>query len=95
VGGALLKAWRLPDVLREPVEHHHDPKNSPRFGAETAMVHVADITAHGMLMSGGGEPYVPPISDTAWLRIDGAALVSPSTFSEIDIQFTAAVQAIL
>lgn len=95
VGGFLLKAWHLPEILRDPVAHHHDPRSATRFPAETAIVHVADITAHAMMMGGGGEQFVPPLSDAAWLRIDGADLISPATFAEIDIQYTAAVQAIL
>jgi putative nucleotidyltransferase with HDIG domain len=94
-GAALLKAWHLPEILREPVAKHHEPRTAHRFMSETAMVHVADITAHGMLMAGGGEPFVPPLSDAAWMRIDGADLISPSTFVDIDIQYTAAVQSIL
>ena len=95
VGQALLNAWRLPDSLQEPVEFHHDPKNARRFGIDAAIVHVADITAHSLLLGHSGEQHIPPLSDAAWYRVDGAISISPATFAEIEIQYSAAVRAIL
>jgi len=95
VGQTLLKAWRLPESLQEPVEFHHNPKNARRFRVEAAIVHIADVTAHSLLLGNSGEQFIPPLSDAAWYRMDGADSVSPATFAEIEIQYSAAVQAIL
>lgn len=41
VGAALLRKWRLPDVLCDPVEHHVDPVHDDHFSLESRIVHVA------------------------------------------------------
>lgn len=46
VGAQLLRAWRLPDRLREPVLYHHRPDLSVLFTAETLVVYVANRLSH-------------------------------------------------
>lgn len=43
VGGALLRAWELPESLEEAVAFHHSPSSATRYPAEAAIVHFADI----------------------------------------------------
>lgn len=95
VGAALLKEWGLPTVLQQSVAHHHSPDEAGRFAPEASVVHIADITAHGLLEGESGEHLVPPLSDAAWSRVDGGHLFTPMTFVEIENQYTAAVQAMV
>lgn len=46
VGAQLLRAWRLPDSLREPVLYHHRPDLSVLFTAQTLIVYVANKLSH-------------------------------------------------
>ena len=46
VGAQLLRAWRLPDSLREPVLYHHRPDLSVLFTAQTLVVYVANQLSH-------------------------------------------------
>ncbi len=95
VGQTLMSAWRLPESLQEPVGFHHDPKNARRFQVDAAIVHIADVTAHSLLLGHSGEQFIPPLSDAAWYRVDRTSAVSPATFAEIEIQYSAVVRAIL
>ena len=45
VGGFLLKTWKLPKVLEEAVEFHHNPAGASQYSLEASVVHVADIIA--------------------------------------------------
>ncbi len=42
LGGELLKAWHLPQRLRECVAYHHHPEQAEAFPAEVAIVHIAN-----------------------------------------------------
>lgn len=46
VGGELLRQWRLPETLCEPVACHHAPGNAVHAPLSAAIVHFADIMAH-------------------------------------------------
>ncbi len=43
LGGALLKAWGLPDTLVEPVRYHHAPQEAPNYRREAAVVGLANL----------------------------------------------------
>lgn len=66
VGGALLRKWRLPDNLVEPVAFHHQPLEAKNYPIETAIVHVADILACAMQLGTSRECYVPSVEPKAW-----------------------------
>ncbi|HEY0875951.1 MAG TPA: HDOD domain-containing protein [Vicinamibacterales bacterium] len=46
VGAQLLRTWRLPDCLREPVLYHHRPELSVLYSAQTLVVYVANRLSH-------------------------------------------------
>lgn len=46
IGGQLLREWRLPDPLREPVVHHHRPELSGRYLTEARIAYVANALSH-------------------------------------------------
>ncbi|MBC8286039.1 MAG: HDOD domain-containing protein [Nitrospinae bacterium] len=49
VGGALLRAWNLPDRLQEAVAHHHFPASAQNFPIEAAIIHLADNISHKII----------------------------------------------
>jgi len=95
VGEALLETWKLPASLQEPVAYHHKPTLANGFAAEAAIVHVADIMAHAMLMGHSGERFVPPLQTAAWERLEISPSLIPVLLDDVDKQYVAAVQAIL
>jgi putative nucleotidyltransferase with HDIG domain len=46
IGAQLLRAWRLPDCLREPVLYHHRPDLSVLYHKQTMVVYVANRLSH-------------------------------------------------
>ena len=78
VGRVLLQSWNLPPLLDEVVAFHHSPRSASSYPAETAIVHVADIIAHGMRYGTSGEHYVPPLDGKAWELLNlPVSLLSP------------------
>lgn len=37
----VMKAWRLPDGLLQPIRHHNEPDKAEAFKMETAVLHIA------------------------------------------------------
>ncbi len=69
-GRALLEFWNLPQNLDEVVAYHHCPKSASFHPVDTAIVHVADIIAHGLQFGTSGEIFVPPLDRKAWELLD-------------------------
>lgn len=42
VGGALLRAWKLPVNIQDAVEHHHEPSRAKESPLGAAIIHLAD-----------------------------------------------------
>lgn len=67
-GGLLAEAWHFPDLLRGAVADHHTPA-----GAEATsladLIHLSDITAHALGLSGSPYEMVPTLDRTAWERL--------------------------
>lgn len=69
LGGALLKKWKIPASIGEPVAFHHKPDAAEQFRLETALVHLADIICQAMEFGQGAELSVPPLDESAWDRL--------------------------
>jgi HD-like signal output (HDOD) protein len=69
LGGALLKKWKIPASIGEPVACHHDPGTAEQFRLETALIHLADIICQAMELGQGAEWGVPPLDEPAWERL--------------------------
>lgn len=69
VGGALLRKWKIPPVIGEPVACHHAPAAAEQFPLEAALIHVADIICQALEFGFSGEWFVPPLNDGAWERL--------------------------
>lgn len=66
VGGALMRAWNLPEALQEAVTWHHDPERAGKYTAEASAVHVAEAMAHALSWGRCGDGRVPPFRPEAW-----------------------------
>ncbi len=91
-GGALLKAWNLPESFHEPVRYHHLPRHARSYRDETAIVHMADIVANALIFSANNQVLVPPLSPQAWDLIGISENALEGVVEQIDHQFTDAVQ---
>ena len=62
---------------------------------EVAVVHLADVFAHAMLMGSSAERWVPTLNAFAWERLDLPESAVASMLADVDQQYTAAVRTIL
>jgi HD-like signal output (HDOD) protein len=69
LGGALLKKWKIPASIGEPVAFHHTPGSAEQFRLETALVHLADIICQALSLGQGAEWGVPPLDESSWERL--------------------------
>jgi putative nucleotidyltransferase with HDIG domain len=93
VGGLLSEAWRFPDSLHEAVVGHHSPA-AAKADSLADLVHVADVTAHAMGLSGAPDEAVPPLDRTAWTRLGLEAAAYAATLPEILRSFDETCQAL-
>lgn len=69
LGGGLLKKWKIPVSIAEPVICHHCPACAGQFRLETALIHLADAICEAMEFGHGAECGVPPFDEPAWERL--------------------------
>lgn len=69
LGGALLKKWKIPSSIGEPVACHHTPGAAEQFRLEASLIHLADIICQSMELGQGAEHGVPPLNEAAWERL--------------------------
>jgi putative nucleotidyltransferase with HDIG domain len=69
LGGALLRSWKIPANVSDPVTFHHQPQRAEQFPLEAAIIHLADIVCQGLELGASGEWGVPPLDPKAWDRI--------------------------
>lgn len=79
VGRLLMQMWKLPPNIEEVVAFHHQPQRAVLYPMEAAVVHVADIIAHGLQLGSSGEHRVPPLKESAWDLIGlSTSVLSPA-----------------
>ncbi len=66
VGYDLLRTWKLPGRLCEPIKMHHTYNGSSLYPIETAVLHTADVIVNAMRCGSSGERYVPPLHGPHW-----------------------------
>ena len=86
LGGALLKKWKIPASIGEPVSCHHNPGSAEQFRLETALVHLADIICQAMEFGKGAELGVPPLDEPAWERLGLSAHVMATVLKQSESQ---------
>ena len=66
VGGELARQWKLPPMLEECIEFHHNIQSAVRFPREVALVHIANILALMAEVRTLDLKDVSPIDPIAW-----------------------------
>jgi HD-like signal output (HDOD) protein len=61
----LLSEWKLPVPLQRMIRYHHSPP-SGAGGLDSAIIHLADISAIGLMYGTSGQVTVPPLNTQAW-----------------------------
>jgi putative nucleotidyltransferase with HDIG domain len=70
VGSQLLREWRIPDALREPVLYHHRPSSSGRFAPVTRVVYAANRLSHRYGFGCKADPDVDILGDAAVIDLE-------------------------
>lgn len=92
VGGALLRKWKIPEVITEAVENHHRPSTETGLQLST-VVHVADAIAHQAGASPGWASLAVSVNDLAVTALGLAAHdIELLTFAAFDAQYNVASQ---
>jgi putative nucleotidyltransferase with HDIG domain len=66
VGGELARQWKLPKILQECIEYHHNIRTEMSFQREVALVHIANILALMAEVRTFDPGDVSPIDPLAW-----------------------------
>lgn len=61
IGSYLATRWHLPDVFRETIAYHHDPKSADQHQSLAAVVQVSDSIIRQLKVGYGGDPTVPSL----------------------------------
>jgi len=64
VGRDLFRKWKLPYSLENCIYFHHSPSKAQEVN-RSAIVHLADICAHGLGLGASGEQVIPPLDEAA------------------------------
>ena len=86
VGGALLRRWKLPLRVAEPVEFHHRCNQAGQFPRESAVLHCADLLAHALEPNESGDSTVPPLIPGSWERLSMSPFQLSPIVTQIDHQ---------
>jgi putative nucleotidyltransferase with HDIG domain len=92
VGGALLRRWKIPPRVAEPVERHHNCGKAEQYPRETSILHFADIVAHAMQIGNSGELCVPKLDNSIWERLSVSCHYLPTLVQQVDATFNETVQ---
>lgn len=71
IGAALCRHWRIPESIADAVGRHHQVnQGSAGVLADMAdVVHIADVLAHALDLTGDPHDMVPPPAPDAWQRL--------------------------
>jgi len=80
VGGELARQWKLPPMLKECIEFHHDINAELSFPKEVAIIHIANILALMAEIKTNDLADVSPIDPQAWaiLGLDPSDVIKDS-----------------
>ena len=92
VGGALLKRWKIPPRVAEPVERHHNCQKAEHYPREASILHLADIVAHALQFGNSGELSVPRLDGAVWDRLNVSCHYLPTLVQQVDATFNETVE---
>lgn len=90
VGAALAERWKFAPAISAAVRCHHQPWHG-EAPPLVALVHLADVTAHALDLSGETDPLVPPLDGGAWNRLGFGWVDYKRRLAEIETQHRGAV----
>jgi putative nucleotidyltransferase with HDIG domain len=94
VGGALLRRWKIPPRVAEPVERHHTSQRAEHYPREASILHLADIVAHSLQLGNSGEGLVPALDGEVWERLNISCHYLPSLVQQVDATYNETVHAL-
>ncbi len=94
VGGTLLRKWKIPPRIAEPVEFHHRCLRAEQYPRETSILHIADFIAHALEIGGSGELFVPQLDSAIWNGLNLSPNLLSSLIKQIDTTFNETLHAL-
>ncbi|GAM09781.1 putative protein [Geobacter sp. OR-1] len=94
VGGRLLRKWKIPPSVAEPVEFHHRPNRAEQYPREASLLHLADIIAHALQIGSSGGLFVPQLDEKVWAGLNLSPFLFASLIKQIDKTVTETEQAL-
>jgi putative nucleotidyltransferase with HDIG domain len=94
VGCALLRRWKIPPSVAEPVGSHHDCRRPEHYPREASILHFADIVAHALEIGNSGEIFVPELDCTVWERLQISCYFLPTLVKQVDTTFAQTISAL-
>lgn len=94
VGGSLLRKWKIPPRIAEPVEFHHRPRFAEQYPREASLMHLADIVVHAMDIGRSGGAFVPTLEPQAWTDLGTSAEQLASVVKKVDALFEETILAL-
>jgi len=85
VGGALMRAWGLPESLTQAAEFHHDPMAAGNV-REATVVHVSDFLAEAMGFGSCGPQTLMTLNLPAWKLLDAPAGTAQAVCERMESQ---------
>jgi putative nucleotidyltransferase with HDIG domain len=94
VGGALLRRWKIPPRVAEPVATHHDSSKGDQYPREGSILHFADLIAHALQIGNSGEIFVPELDHDVWERLQISCYFLPTLVKQVDDTYEQTVSAL-
>ena len=94
VGGSLLRCWKIPPRIAEPVACHHRCRLAEQYPREASILHFADVIAHALEIGGSGEICVPRLDPRVWDGLNLSPYFLSSLVTQIDSIFAETIQAL-
>ncbi|WP_224985027.1 HDOD domain-containing protein [Geomonas agri] len=94
VGCALLKRWKIPPRVAEPVGTHHDSRKGDQYPREGGILHFADVIAHALQIGNSGEVFVPELDQGVWDRLQISSFYLPTLVKQVDDTYEQTVSAL-
>ena len=91
VGSALLRRWKIPPRVAEPVGSHHDCRKGDQYPREGSILHLADIIAHALQIGDSGEILVPQLDSEVWDRLQMSCYFLPALVQQVDTAYAQTV----
>ena len=87
VGAELMRRWRLPQTLWEPIEAHPEPGRSHEFALSTSVVHIASLIAAACDRGDNVDDALAAAANSAWhttgLSIDASVAIVPNVERQV------------